>query len=157
MNNLEVHKLDEITNTNKLKIYFLYINNSDLNIITSEDLFLNDEYYIDNNILIDIINKHKIHNQKKYHINSIMKFNINIKDKDILNTCLTSNIDYDNYDQFLIKENYTKNIYFNNMSYLFEDINSLFFIYKRVTSDKSINLTKKNTRKNNNNKTRKII
>ena len=86
-----------------------------------------------------------------------MKFNINIKDKDILNTCLTSNIDYDNYHQFLIKENYTKNIYFNNMSYLFEDINSLFFIYKRVTSDKSINLTKKITRKNKNNKTRKII
>lgn len=155
MNNLEVHKLDEITNTNKLKIYFLYINNSDLNIITSENLFLNDEYYIDNNILIDLINKHKIHDQKKYNLNSIMKFNINIKDKEILNTCLISDINFDNYDQFLTKQNYTKNIYFDNMSYLFEDINSLFFIYKRITSNKSINLTKKNLKKTNN-KTRRI-
>mgnify|MGYP001319228053 CR=1 FL=1 len=154
MNHLEIHNLNEANASNILKIYYLYICNDELNIILTESIILNKEYFLNKEVLINMINKHKIYDNNKYSLFSIMKYNIGINDNDMLD----KDFDIDNYEpiNYLSKETYMKNIYFDNMSYLFENINSLFIIFKRKTTNKQINFSRKINTHKRHNKTRKF-
>ena len=135
--------------SNKIKIYYLYIENNELNFIKSENLYLINDEVLEKELLIKLIYKNKIENEKKYKLKTIMKFNVNVKnicnDDILLEEC-----------ENLSTEGYVRDIHFNNLSYIFENINSLFIIFNRVTTNKKINLTKKIYHKTNKtmNKTR---
>ena len=154
MNHLEIYNLNEVNASNNLKIYYLYISNNELNVILTSNILLNKDYFLDKEILINMINKHKIYDNCKYSLFSIMKYNFNINHNDIL----CKDFDINNYDPstYLSKETYMKNIYFDNMSYLFENINSVFIIFKRKTTNKQINLSRKINTHKRHNKTRKF-
>jgi len=131
--------------SNRIRIYYLYVENNELNLIKSEDIELVNDMVIEKESLLNLIERNKVENKKRYSLKTIMKFNINAQD-------VYNSGEIVDDGSYLEKENYMRDIYFNNLSYIFEDINCLFIVLNRITTNKRINLTKKIYNKGKNNK-----
>ena len=141
--------MSEFIISNRIKIYYLYIDNNELNLIKSEDLLLKNDIVIEKESLFKLIQKNKIINDRRYSLKTILKFNIDVKNLPDYRDILDDN-------NFLKNENYIRDIYFENVSCIFENINSLFILYDRKTTNKKINFTKKISHKPKN-KSKKIF
>ncbi len=86
--------------------------------------------------LIYHIRKNRIYQDKKFQLLSILKYNINIEPEDINFFLRDSEI-----NQFLNTEKYIDNIKWDDTITLFQDLNSIVFIYNEKIP--TFNTTKK--------------
>jgi len=144
-------KVDNIT------LFFLYVNKEkELESISKEPYLLEEEEgLITKDQLVSLIKKRQEkhfndnNNTKKYKLISLYRYNPCLDSEDV-NSFIERNDD-DNNNNFFFPERYLNDIVFNDTITIFQDLNSLFFIYyeKEVRTE--------NNNNNNNNTTRKII
>ena len=164
-NDFYKEKVDNIT------LFFLYVNKEkELESISKEPYLLEDENgLITKDQLVTIIkkrqekhlngtinnnndnnsntNNHLKNNIKKYKLISLYRYNPCLDSEDV-----NSFIERNDNDNFFFQEKYLNDIVFDDTITIFQDLNSLFFIYY----EKEIK-PENNNNNNNNNNTRKII
>jgi len=113
-----------------VKLYFMYTNRENfIEFIKTETILLNNEAKIEKNYLISIIKKNQICHNIKYKLLSLLKFNINIEPLEVLNINTSQN-------NYLTIERYLHDIHFEDTVCIFQDINSLFFIFYEPNSQR---------------------
>ena len=120
-----------------VKVYFLLINKKlILDNIHEENFILEEKNILKKNQLISLINKYK--ENKNIKLISILKYNINLDSDNV--------IDYLNQDtntnMFLKSIKSLDDISFDQTISMFEDLNSLFFVFVESNTDKK-NQTKR--------------
>ena len=134
-----------------ITLFFIYINNkNDVENLSRDLMILDRKNTVIRDQLIQIIKQNQIHNNNKYKLTSLLKYNIDIEPEEIYN--FINNKDDSSFSKrFFIQEKYLNDIIYKNTINIFQDLNSLFFIYKETlpidnnksnTSNKS-NITKK--------------
>ena len=140
---------EEVTN---ITLFFIYINNkNDVENLSRDLMILDRKNTVMRDQLIQIIKQNQIHNNNKYKLFSLLKYNIDIEPEEIYN--FINNKDDSSFSKrFFIQEKYLNDIIYKNTINIFQDLNSLFFIYKEtfpIANNKSNN--------SNNNITKKTI
>ena len=140
---------EEVTN---ITLFFIYINNkNDVENLSRDLMILDRKNTVIRDQLIQIIKQNQIHNNNKYKLFSLLKYNIDIEPEEIYN--FINNKDDSSFSKrFFIQEKYLNDIIYKNTINIFQDLNSLFFIYKEtlpIANNKSNN--------SNNNITKKTI
>jgi hypothetical protein len=141
-----------------LKLYFLYVNHFNVAELFKKDTYLFDNAnanamgdnanamgdnanamgdnandYNANAILpkkdlLSIISKHSILNGRKYKLVSLLKYNLDVEPEDVINMTLYKQ----DGNEYLSCEKEIKDIIFYDTICIFQDINSLFFVYQDV-------------------------
>jgi len=135
-----------------ITLFFLYVNKEkELESISKEPYFLEKDGIITKDQLVTLIKKRQEkymkNNSKKYKLNSLYRYNPCIDSEDV-NSFIEGH--YDNDNKFFIPERYLTDIIFTDTITIFQDLNSLFFIYYEKERCSHNN-------NNNNNITKKII
>jgi|LakMenE01Jun11ns_1017448.scaffolds.fasta_scaffold9640465_1 hypothetical protein len=140
-----------------ITLFFIYINNkNDVENLSRDLMILDRKNTVMRDQLIQIIKQNQIHNNNnnnkyKYKLISLLKYNIDIEPEEIYN--FINNKDDSSFSKrFFIQEKYLNDIIYKNTINIFQDLNSLFFIYKEtlpIANNKSNN--------SNNNITKKTI
>ena len=123
-------------NVQNLQMFCYYVNKDKELFHIKKDILTIDNGVLKKGDLIYQLRKNRIYNNKNFQLLSILKYNINIEPVDIqffLN-------DTEN-DQFLNTEKYIDDIKWDDTITLFQDLNSIIFIYNEKVS--SLNTTKK--------------
>ena len=123
-------------NVQNLQMFCYYVNKDKELFHIKKDILTIDNGLLKRGDLIYQLRKNRIYNNKNFQLLSILKYNINIEPVDIqffLN-------DTEN-DQFLNTEKYIDDIKWDDTITLFQDLNSIIFIYNEKLS--SLNTTKK--------------
>jgi hypothetical protein len=143
-----------------IKLFFLYVNKEkELEIITNEPFFLKKgSNVIHKEELITIIKNKQLEKERKYNIKykliSLYRYNPMLEPEDI-NVFIqpVSFIENENENEkkntFFIKEKYLTDIEYMDTITIFQDLNSLFFIFYEYNKHNNIN--------NKHNVTKKII
>lgn len=139
---------EEVTN---ITLFFIYINNkNDVENLSRDLLILDRKNIVARDKLIQLIKQTQEHNNIKYKLFTLLKYNIHIEPEEIYN--FINNKDDSSFNKrFFIQEKYLNDIIYKNTINIFQDLNSLFFIYKEtlpIANNKS---------NNNNNNTKKTI
>ena len=133
---------------NEITLIFLYINNNEVE-NTKKDYFdLKTPGVLSKENLIELINKNKINNSIKYSLSSLLKFNINIEPENIKNFVIDNDIK--NYNTlFFSKIKNIDDIKWNDSISMFENLNTLYFVYtikkSNNSSTKKVVFKKQNT------------
>ena len=138
---------EEVTN---ITLFFIYINNkNDVENLSRDLLILDRKNTVMRDQLIQIIKHNQNHNNNNnYKLISLLKYNIDIEPEEIYN--FINNKDDSSFSKrFFIQEKYLNDIIYKNTINIFQDLNSLFFIYKESMPIAN--------NKNNNNITKKTI
>ena len=153
---------EEVTN---ITLFFIYINNkNDVENLSRDLMILDRKNTVMRDQLIQIIKQNQNHNNNnnkyKYKLISLLKYNIDIEPEEIYN--FINNKDDSSFSKrFFIQEKYLNDIIYKNTINIFQDLNSLFFIYKETSpisnnkSNNSNNITKKTIVFSQKNKTRR--
>lgn len=127
-----------------ITIFFIYIDHKNNIENLSRDLMILDKKNtIVREQLIQVIKQNHI-NINKYKLISLFKYNIDIEPEEIYNFINKDDSSFNN--RFFIQEKYLNDIIYKKTINIFQDLNSLFLIFKEITP---IN---KNNNKNNNTK-----
>ena len=136
-----------------IKLYFIYVNNQNVVEIFKNDTYLlNQEQHtttdaiVQKDVLLSIIKNNISLNGRNYKLVSLLKFNLDIEPEDIINWKLEKK----NGSDYLSSEKEIKNIIFYDTIGIFQDINSLFFVYKdklAINNDDNHKKTHKNIKK----------
>lgn len=131
---------EEVTN---ITLFFIYINNkNDVENLSRDLMILDRKNTVMRDLLIQIIKQNQIHNNNKYKLISLLKYNIDIEPEEIYN--FINNKDDSSFSKrFFIQEKYLNDIIYKNTINIFQDLNSLFFIYKEtspIANNKSNNI-----------------
>ena len=140
---------EEVTN---ITHFFIYINNkNDVENLSRDLMILDKKNTVMRDQLIQIIKQNQIHNNNnKYKLTSLLKYNIDIEPEEIYN--FINNKDDSSFSKrFFIQEKYLNDIIYKNTINIFQDLNSLFFIYKETLPIANNNIN------NSNNITKKTI
>jgi len=133
-----------------ITLFFIYINNkNDIENLSRDLMILDRKNIIIRDQLIHIIKQNQIHNNNKYKLISLLKYDIDIEPEEIYN--FINNKDDSSFSKrFFIQEKYLNDINYKNTINIFQDLNSLFFIFKESLPivNKSNNKNNNNTRKN---------
>ena len=135
-----------------INLYFIYVNNQ--NVV---EFFKNDTYLLNQeqeqqspdailhkDILLSIIKNNISLNGRNYKLVSLLKFNLDVEPEDIINWKLEKK----NGSHYLSSEKEIKDIVFYDTIGLFQDINSLFFVYQdKLTIHHNHKKTHKNIKK----------
>jgi hypothetical protein len=139
-----------------INLYFIYVNNQ--NVV---EFFKNDTYLLNQDqaqdqeqqspdailqkdVLLSIIKNNISLNGRNYKLVSLLKFNLDVEPEDIINWKLEKK----NGSDYLSSEKEIKDIVFYDTIGLFQDINSLFFVYQdKLTIHHNHNKTHKNIKK----------
>ena len=133
-----------------VKFFYIYINSSnDIESIKTENYALTNAIISKNNLIYKIKTQQQI-GEKKYKLISLLKFNITIEPKDIvqfINTPTTNN------EEYLTHEKNLNDIKFQDTIRILQDINALYFILhesekknrdtKRIIFKKKLRKTKR--------------
>ena len=120
-----------------IQILFLYVNKeNELFHVKSEKLVLN-KSGINKEDIIFILRENMIHNDTKFLPISLLKYNINLDIKDIKKYIITEDYPCD----FLTQEKYTNRIGWEDTISLFQDLNSLYVVYKERNPKRSTKKT----------------
>ena len=144
---------EEVTN---ITLFFIYINNkNDVENLSRDLMILDRKNTVMRDQLIQIIKQNKIHNNNKYKLISLLKYNIDIEQEEIYN--FINNKDDSSFNnRFFTKEKYLNDINYKNTINIFQDLNSLFFIFKKtIPIVNKNNITKKSIVLSQNHKTRR--
>lgn len=120
-----------------VKLYFLYVNHYNVVEFFKNDTYLlNQEKSYDDasaeeamlrkDVLLSIIKNNTELNGRKYKLVSLLKFNLDIEPEDIISMTL----DKQDGTEYLSSEKEIKDIIFHDTICIFQDINSLFFVYQ---------------------------
>ena len=159
---------------NTIKIFFMYIN-TDKTVVNArqEILTLNNDSILRKEQLIHIIKNNQILNNIKYKLFSIVRYNIDLQPDEInnflsvsisdSNTVSDSNTDKTYINRFLIDKKNIDDIYFADTITIFQDLNSLYIIFKEQNTNKYLytqkikNYLKKNYDKQRHTRHKKYI
>jgi hypothetical protein len=156
-----------------IKLYFIYVNTQDIVEYVKNDTYLfpspqEEKSILQKDVLLSIIKNNMVLNGRDYKLISLLKYNLDIVPEDIIRMKLDNN-------DYLSCENEIKNIEFYDTIGIFQDINSLFFVFQerihikpqQHTTTKKIyihqhrqnikNTIKNNTIKNNTIKNKKKV
>jgi len=138
-----------------ITIFFIYIDNTNnIEHLSRDLLVLNTKNTIIREELIHIIKQNQTHNNNKYKLISLLKYNIDIEPEEIYNFINNKDDSVFN-NRFFMIEKYLNNIIYKNTINIFQDLNSLFFIFKEPLPV-SKNNNKNSNNNSNNNFTKKI-
>ena len=142
---------EEVTN---ITLFFIYIDHkNDIENLSRDLMILDRKNTIVRDQLIQLIKQNQIHNNNKYKLISLLKYNIDIEPEEIYN--FINNKDDSSFNKrFFIQEKYLNDIIYKNTINIFQDLNSLFFIFKetnpntnntnnKINKINKINITKK--------------
>jgi len=148
---------------NTIKMFFMYIN-TDKTVVNArqEILTLNNDSILRKEQLIHIIKNNQILNNIKYKLFSIVRYNIDLQPDEINKFLSVSNKDTDKtyINRFFIDKKNIDDIYFTDTITIFQDLNSLYIIFKEQNTNKYLytqkikNYLKKNYEKNKQRHTR---
>ena len=134
-----------------IKICILYIDsNNILQKIVQDNMILEKDGWLLKENLINIIKTREKDNDIKYKLTSLLKYNITIDPVDI-NNMLKGNIN-DTYMNALREIN---NIKYNDTISIFQDLNSMYFIFTELSKKLKLSTTKKIYLNRDNRKTRR--
>ena len=129
-----------------IKLYFMYVNKENIiEFIKTENVLLNNNANLEKNYLISLIKKNQINHNIKYKLLSLLKFNIDIEPIEVLSM---STNEYQEKTRYLSNERFLKDIHFNDTVCIFQDINSLFFIFTESLSTNKSSSPHSTTKKN---------
>lgn len=132
-----------------IKLTFIHVDlENTISHIGNDIFFLETHGIINKDYLISLIKTHKTYKNINYKIKSLYKFNIDINAEEINNYILDNDQVYSS--RFFTQEKYLNNIYFKDTINIFQDLNTLFFVfheYKNKTKTKTKNkkIMKRNT------------
>ena len=144
-----------------IKLYFIYVNTQDIVEYVKNDTYLfqsqqeeeeeeEEKNILQKDVLLSIIKNNMVLNGRNYKLISLLKYNLDIVPEDIIRMKLG--------DGYLSCENEIKNIEFYDTIGIFQDINSLFFVFQerihikpQHTTTKKIYIQHRQNIKNNNN------
>jgi hypothetical protein len=124
-----------------ITLFFLYVGkNKEVETISNEQFLLEKNSIIAKDQLIQIIKQKQniqLLNKKtiKYNLLSLYKFNIDLETEEI-NTFISQKSDLETAHRFFQTEKYLNDIKYNNTIHLFQDLNSLFFIFQEPDEKK---------------------
>ena len=138
---------EEVTN---ITLFFIYIDHkNDIENLSRDLMILDRKNTIVRDQLIQLIKQNQIHNNNKYKLISLLKYNIDIEPEEIYN--FINNKDDSSFNKrFFIQEKYLNDIIYKNTINIFQDLNSLFFVFKEtnpITNNKINKINKINTTK----------
>lgn len=152
INKYKLENLDELYSepVKNINLYYLYVNkHNELVNIKKDSTFLEEENIVSKDELIMLIKNYQL---KNYRFFSILKFNIDlheeelddfIKEKTKTKNTNNANQQISTYYRFLNEEKNLNVITFNNSLNLFQDLNSLYFIFhEKKVVNKNIYKTK---------------
>jgi hypothetical protein len=146
---------EEVTN---ITLFFIYIDHkNNIENLSRDLLILDRKNTIFRDQLIQLIKQNQIQNQiqnnnnkYKYKLFSLLKYNIDIEPEEIYNF-INNKEDYSFNKRFFIQEKYLNDIIYKNTINIFQDLNSLFFIFKETNPIVNNNINNNNNNINNNN------
>jgi len=117
-----------------INLYFLYVNNqnvveffkNDKYLLNQEHIAKSDNAILQKDVLLSIIKNNISLNGRNYKLISLLKFNLDVEPEDIINMTL----DKQTGSEYLSSEKEIKDIVFYDTICIFQDINSLFFVYQ---------------------------
>ena len=113
-------------NVCNISAYFLYVNqNNILEKISQENLLLDDENTLSKETIISLIKKYQCDKDIEYKLLSLLKYNITLEPDDIGNFLDETITEY----QFIQSVTTVQNIKYNPTISIFQDLNSLYFIF----------------------------
>ena len=136
-----------------ITLFFIYINNNnDVENLSRDLMILDRKNTVMRDQLIQIIKQNQIHNNNnnkyKYKLISLLKYNIDIEPEEIYN--FINNKDDSSFSKrFFIQEKYLNDIIYKNTINIFQDLNSLFFIFKESLPIANNNNNNNNSIKSN--------
>jgi hypothetical protein len=111
-----------------IKLTFIHVNlENTVTHIGNDIFFLETSGLINKDYLISLIKTHKTYKNTLYNFNSLYKFNIDINSEEINNYIADNDVDYSS--RFFSQEKYLNNIYFKDTINIFQDLNTLFFVF----------------------------
>ena len=127
-----------------VKLYFMYVNGDKIiELVKTEQFLLNNEGKIEKEHLITIIKKQETFYNIKYKLTSLLKFNIDIDPRDIISNAYLQQIN----NKYLSVEQYIQDIKFQDTVCVFQNVNSLFFIFEERNENNNKQKCYTNTRK----------
>jgi len=135
-----------------ITLFFIYIDHkNNVENLSRDLLILDKKNTIVRDQLIQIIKQNQNHMYNKYKLISLFKYNIDIEPEEIYR--FINNKDDSSYNKrFFIQEKYLNDIIYKKTINIFQDLNSLFLIFKEVSTP----IINKNN-SNNMNSTKKTI
>jgi hypothetical protein len=128
-----------------ITLFFIYIDHkNNVENLSRDLLILDKKNTIVRDQLIQIIKQNQIHMYNKYKLISLFKYNIDIESEEIYK--FINNKDDSSYNKrFFIQEKYLNDIIYKKTINIFQDLNSLFLMFKEVNTPISniMNSTKK--------------
>ena len=154
---VEQHKNEEMLykdfykeKVSSIKLTFIHIDlENTITHIGNDIFFLETPGIINKDYLISLIKTHQTYKNTNYKIKSLYKFNIDINAEEI-NDYILDHGDYS--PRFFTQEKYLNNIHFKDTINIFQDLNTLFFVFhehKNKPKNKTKNKTKKIIMKRN--------
>jgi hypothetical protein len=123
---------------NNVKLNYIYISkDNEIEKIGKDVVFLSQENHISREEMIKILKQNMIHNNKKYSVLSILKYNIDIDPQDV-SFYLKNEHDK---NAFLHVVKHIDDIILNDTINMFQDLNNIIIIFNERTE--SLNKTKK--------------
>jgi hypothetical protein len=147
--------------TESIKIICIYVDETNSIHNVHQETFLIEDRKVDKDKVIEIIKTHRSINKYHYRLISILKYNITLEPEHIKKYLVDDiNNEFDN--EFLSKVDILQDIYFKDTINLFQDLNSLYFIFcNKKARDNTNKITKKIILKlpsiKKNKKSRKIL
>lgn len=155
---------EDVTN---ITLFFIYIDHkNNVENLSRDLLILDKKNTIVRDQLIQIIKQNQIQNKNqinKYKLISLFKYNIDIEPEEIYK--FINNKDDSSYNKrFFIQEKYLNDIIYKKTINIFQDLNSLFLIFKEVSTpiinknnSNNSNMNSTNMNSTNMNSTKKTI
>lgn len=159
MNEVELDNtwIKEFENTDKIyqdfytddnyyvNIHFIYINkNKEIEKIKEETFLMNTPNMITRDEIIGLLKKNTLNENRNYSLLSLLKFNLNLEPEDIPFFLQVDSKEEDNH--FLIPIQHIDTITFQKTISMFQDLNSLYFIFLERSSEHSTTML--NVKKN---------
>ena len=143
-----------------IKLFYLYINPSNvLETIKKDFIVLDENSILKKEKIILLIKNNQVYNSIKYKLLSLIRFNIDIEPEDINKFINTTENEFSN-TSFITSEKYLNDIKYSNTISMFQDLNSLYFIFyesnKKTEHSAPIVNNNNNNNNNNNKKTRRV-
>lgn len=116
------------TKTNTVTLFFIYVDNNNVESLHEEKFCLNEESKICSDELVFLIKNHKILHNKRYTLTSLLRYNFTMDPDEILQ------MKQDSAGEYLdIIKSYLSDIHFADTVSVLEDVNALFFVFSRET------------------------
>jgi len=141
----------------QIKLFFLYTSSTNvLETIKKDSIVLDKDGILRKDIIISLIKNHQRYNSIKYRLLSLVRFNIDIEPDEINKFVYNDDAIENDPSRFITSEKYLNDIKYSNTISIFQDLNSLYFIFYEEKTKVNINLNIHPTINPTNNNTRKV-